>query len=450
MKSLFITLLLFTAAYAQQTELKPVTGKKVALVIGNDRYAASPLANCVSDASAIAKVLREQLQFDTVLADAASKNLNRLALTRRIQAFQKEAQGAAVALFYYAGHGMEDFDGRDNYLIPVDADLAEAAKDNAGLEAHGIPLGLVLKRMAEATSGAKIILLDCCRERPIDRIVVTRDGGGFVMPVDSDMPQDTLIMLAAAPARAASDGLGHGPFTAALIKHLPAPGAALFQTFRAVRSEVLTTTNQQQKPWLKMDGGGDFFYDHTMIMPEKQQEAESMRRVTKADGQKAHDYLAKTKAALPPPLQTKPKPYTPSLPKDLPGSGYFSNSQLFAQGGYAGYSTAGKTAILKRVQAVLRDSGHHCAVDGVPGPATQTALLAWQRQQGIAVVSGKLDSRTLERMGLTGLADVPVAPATRRETAPEPRRVVPPVANSPSEVPSEEVDRIKRFFEKGM
>jgi hypothetical protein len=266
MKSLLLALLLLSTVHAQQAALKPVTGKKVALVIGNNGYTASPLKNCVSDATAIAKLLREQLNFDTVLADRDSENLGRLAFTRRIQAFQKEAQGAAVAVFYYAGHGMEDFDGRDNYLIPVDADLAEAAKDNAGLQAQGIPLEFVLKTMKEATQGAKIILLDCCRERPADRAIQTRDGGGFVMPTDSLMPQDTLIMLAAAPARTASDGEGHGPFTAALIKHLPSPGTALFQTFRTVRNEVLTATNQQQKPWLKLDGAGDFFYDHVMVV----------------------------------------------------------------------------------------------------------------------------------------------------------------------------------------
>jgi hypothetical protein len=299
MKLLFLTLLLLSTLQAQQAALKPVTGKKVALVIGNNGYTSSPLKNCVSDAAAIAKLLREQLSFDTVLADRDSENLDRLAFTRRLQAFQKEAQGAAVAVFYYAGHGMEDFDGRDNYLIPVDANLTEAAKDNAGLQAQGIPLEFVLKTMKEATQGAKIILLDCCRERPADRAIQTRDGGGFVMPTDSLMPQDTLIMLAAAPARTASDGEGHGPFTAALIKHLPSPGTALFQTFRTVRNEVLTATNQQQKPWLKLDGAGDFFYDHVMVVaragsnhptmpqelpviPSPRPAAETLREVTKA------------------------------------------------------------------------------------------------------------------------------------------------------------------------
>lgn len=264
MKPFFLFSLLFlTTTEAQQ----PVTGKRVALVIGNNSYATSPLENCVSDAAAIAKVLREQLKFDTVLADKDSENLDRLNFTRRLQAFQKEAQNAAVALFYYAGHGMEDFDGRDNYLIPVDANLAEAGKDNAGLLAQGISLEQVLKSMRQSTQGAKIILLDCCRERPADRALRTRDGGGFVMPPDADLPQDTLIMLAAAPARTASDGTsGHGPFTAALLKHLPDPGTALFQTFRNVRNEVLNATNQQQKPWLKLDGAGDFFYDHMMVV----------------------------------------------------------------------------------------------------------------------------------------------------------------------------------------
>ncbi len=266
MKHVVLFALLVCTGYAQQVALKPATGKRVALVIGNNRYSTSPLENCVRDAAAIARLLREQLRFDTVLADKESEDLSRLGFMRRLQTFQAEAKDAEIALFYYAGHGMEDFDGRDNYLIPVDADLIEAAKDNAGLQSQGISLDSVLASMKTATSGAKIILLDCCRERPADRAIRTRDGGGLGMPADADLPQDTLIMLAAAPDRTASDGSsGHGPFTAALLKHLPTQGTALHQMFRMVRNEVLVATNQQQKPWLKLDGGGDFFYERTLV-----------------------------------------------------------------------------------------------------------------------------------------------------------------------------------------
>lgn len=242
--------------------VKPVTGRRVALVIGNNAYPAGPLQNCDNDAAEVAMMLRQQLKFDFV---TQAKDVRELDFNRLIDTFQKTAEGAEVVLFYYAGHGAEDFDGRENYLLPIDADLREAGKDNAGLKSQGIPLAQVLQAMNSATKGAKIILLDCCRERPAERSIVTRNGGGLVMPREEDMPEDTLIMLAAAPKKAASDGgNGHGPFTDALLYHLPYPGKSLQQAFLDVQLQVRQTTQDNQKPWLKLDGAGRFFFSHSL------------------------------------------------------------------------------------------------------------------------------------------------------------------------------------------
>lgn len=394
MRFLLVFLLPLSALHAQNSPVKVVTGKRVALVIGNDAYARNPLNNCVGDARAIARLLREQLKFDIVLADTECENAKRLPLMRRVQSFQQQARDAAVALFYYAGHGMEDFDGRDNFLLPVDADLAEAAKDNAGLQAQGMPLDFVLEAMRQATSGAKIILLDCCRERPADRAVTTREGGGFVMPVDGAMPQDTLIMIAAAPARTASDGEQHGPFTGALIKHLPTPGTSLLRTFRDVRDEVFRVTHEQQKPWLKFDGSGDFFFDHSMV-------AGSAPPPPAAP------------APLPPSQSSPPTPLPAPVPADtvqLPPSGYFSIQDLFARSDYSHHNDYSKASILRKVQTVLQEEGLYKGTpDGAPGRLTQQALIEWQHRKNLPV-SGRLSPECLRQMDLTGLTErMPVA-----------------------------------------
>ena len=51
-------------------------------------------------------------------------NLSRDKMTERLLEFGKKAEGADVALFFYAGHGIAI--NRTNYLLPVDADLKSA------------------------------------------------------------------------------------------------------------------------------------------------------------------------------------------------------------------------------------------------------------------------------------------------------------------------------------
>src|ERR1035437_609540 len=55
------------AAYAQDT------GKRVALIIGNDTYAISPLKNAVNDARAMDAALRAS-NFRTILVENAKKS----------------------------------------------------------------------------------------------------------------------------------------------------------------------------------------------------------------------------------------------------------------------------------------------------------------------------------------------------------------------------------------
>src|ERR1700683_5206563 len=91
--------------------------KRVAFVVGNSAYKnVAPLPNPAIDAKSMAKVLRN-VGFDVV----EGSNLPRDKMTERLLEFGKKAQGADVALFYYAGHGMAV--NGTNYLLPVDADI---------------------------------------------------------------------------------------------------------------------------------------------------------------------------------------------------------------------------------------------------------------------------------------------------------------------------------------
>ncbi len=141
-------------------------GERVALILGNNAYPApADLDNCINDATAVRALLRDQLGF-------AEKNIvfatdqSRAGIYGKLESFKKLSAGADIALIYYAGHGMESLDGRETFIIPTDADIAGAAQSEALLRATGIKLSEVLEDVGKTTTGAKVMLLDCCRDRP--------------------------------------------------------------------------------------------------------------------------------------------------------------------------------------------------------------------------------------------------------------------------------------------
>jgi hypothetical protein len=77
------------------------------------------LANPTNDESDFAKTLR-QLGFEVV----AGSNLDRHGMDDAIREFGRKLEGADLALFFYAGHGLQV--GGKNYLVPVDDHWASA------------------------------------------------------------------------------------------------------------------------------------------------------------------------------------------------------------------------------------------------------------------------------------------------------------------------------------
>jgi catechol 2,3-dioxygenase-like lactoylglutathione lyase family enzyme len=66
--------------------------------------------------------------------------------------------------------------------------------------------------------------------------------------------QGTCRIYATAPGDVASDGIGdHSPFTTALLRNLATPGVELEQLMKRVKSEVATSTKQDQRPWTNSD-----------------------------------------------------------------------------------------------------------------------------------------------------------------------------------------------------
>ena len=98
--------------------------KRVALVVGNSAYqSTTPLANPLNDARDMGAALKS-VGFEVVEALDA----DRRKLDGALRAFTDKLAGADVALFFYAGHGLQV--GAQNYLVPVDAKL-ERERDSS-------------------------------------------------------------------------------------------------------------------------------------------------------------------------------------------------------------------------------------------------------------------------------------------------------------------------------
>ena len=223
-------------------------GQRIALVIGNSAYADSPLANPVNDARLISAALRAQ-GFEVIERLDVGQNAMKLAV-KDFGNRLKAARGAAVGLFFYAGHGIQ-VDGQ-NYLIPIDAPI----EDEGDVDIYAVGANGILRTIEDARNGLNIVILDACRNNPFARGFRAQMRG--LAPMDA--PQGTLIAYSTAPGQVALDGDGaNSPYTAALAKAIGEPGVLVEQMFKRVRIAVLEATHGKQTSWEVSSLTADFY-----------------------------------------------------------------------------------------------------------------------------------------------------------------------------------------------
>lgn len=240
---LAIFVLLIPSAAAAQDE-----GRKVALVIANGSYAqAGALSNPTNDATLVAAAAKNAGFSVTLVRDQSLSNFQ-----RALRDFRAQADGARVAMVYYAGHGIEG--AGKNWLIPVDAGL----KSDLDLPYEAIDLD----RVMESISGAQVrmVVLDACRNNPFGRSwrsstrAVSRGLGGLEI-------DDVLVIYAAAPGQTASDGDGaNSPFATSLARRLVEPDLPVQLLGGAVRDDVLAATGGTQRPFVSASITGTPIY----------------------------------------------------------------------------------------------------------------------------------------------------------------------------------------------
>nr|WP_316201300.1 MULTISPECIES: caspase family protein [unclassified Bradyrhizobium] len=226
--------------------------KRVALVIGNSSYQyISKLDNPSNDARLIAETLRT-VGF-SLIGGAALIDLNKSKFDDAVQNFGKEIAGADVALFYYAGHGVQV--RGSNYLVPTGANPTR----EADVDFQMIDAALVLRQMEGTGTKLNLVILDACRNNPFGGRGLRSSTAGLAQ---MNAPEGTLISYATQPGAVAQDGAdGDSPYTKALAQTLRRPGLGIFEVFNEIGLTVKRSTAGSQQPWVASSPiDGNFYF----------------------------------------------------------------------------------------------------------------------------------------------------------------------------------------------
>ena len=226
--------------------------KRVALVIGNSAYQnVTRLDNPRNDAALMAETLAA-LGF-TLIGGRAQLDLDKPAMDLAVQNFGRQVQGADVALFYYAGHGVQVSGA--NYLVPVSANPTR----EADVDFQMVDVNLVLRQMQGSGTRLNMVILDACRNNPFGARGLRASDGGLAQ---MRAPEGTLISYATQPGNVALDGTdGHSPYTRALASTIKQAGLDIFQTFNQVGLAVKRQTGGSQQPWVSSSPiDGNFYF----------------------------------------------------------------------------------------------------------------------------------------------------------------------------------------------
>ncbi|MCC8980585.1 caspase family protein [Bradyrhizobium sp. 10BB] len=213
----------------------------MALVVGNSTYQnVSRLQNPKDDAQLVAETL-QRLGF-ALVGGQAQVDLDKAGFDSAIQRFGSQLMGADVALFYYAGHGIQV--RGTNYLVPVSANPTR----EADVDFQMVDVGLVLRQMEGAGTRLNIVILDACRNNPFGGRGLRAADGGLAQ---IRAPEGTLLSYATQPGNVALDGDdGHSPYTRALVDTMQKPGLDVLQAFNQVGLVVKRATGSAQQPWV--------------------------------------------------------------------------------------------------------------------------------------------------------------------------------------------------------
>ncbi len=217
--------------------------KRVALLIGNTNYLHYPLLNPSNDVQGIGAALKT-LGFSVI----ERRDQSRQALFSSLDQFSQAARGADIALVFYSGHGLQV--AQENYLIPINENIATLSKDNISTQA--LALSAVTNALEASQATVKVAIFDACRDN-------ANKGASPVINnsfTETTPASGTLLAYSTAPGKQAADvgqdasgkPLANSPYAHALIQALRTQ-LTLQDVFVSVQGEVAKLTQLRQTPW---------------------------------------------------------------------------------------------------------------------------------------------------------------------------------------------------------
>jgi uncharacterized protein len=242
----------------------PVSGERVALLVGNDRYD-SPrwpaLGNPVNDVERVCEVLTSAGFAVRLVRDAPID-----AMREAFDRFAADARGARSVVIYFAGHGFE-YAGR-NYIVPTDGPASATPSE---IDSSFISLeGLVISAIPQGAFG--LLFIDACRTaEPVIEISLDDEAANRVAPVGLLGIDQGAVLYSTAKGRPALDaaplGSPNSPFADAVTRRIGTPGIELSDFFRIVARDVFAVTRAVNMGPQQPFHYGSWFEDFYFVPP---------------------------------------------------------------------------------------------------------------------------------------------------------------------------------------
>ncbi len=241
------------------------TGKRFALVIGNNNYRnVSKINKAVNDAEAVAKSVRT-VGFEVIL----QTNADYAAIKNGLDQLKSSIRPGDEVLFYFAGHGIS-MSGH-NYLLPTDIKFNKGGVERTLMQ-KAFSINKIIAYMQEREPRVSILILDADNNNPF--LTQEKSDPSLFYKQHAELEKHrnkTFILHSTAFGQNALEGLGvddrdpNSVFTRKLIPLITTPGLSLTKLARRLRKEIKQLLRSSkikfvQTPIYYDQLVGDFFF----------------------------------------------------------------------------------------------------------------------------------------------------------------------------------------------
>jgi hypothetical protein len=237
------------------------TGKRRALVIGNDNYSELTKLDAAVNDSVTIGIALDELGFEVVQL----KDVDVRSFDKALDSFYKSLRPGDVAFFSFAGHGIS-VDGR-NFLLPTD--MPAMTDISARLvERYSVDAARIVDEVKARGIELAFFVLDACRNNPFPQQDI-RSAVSLGGLVDMQPRDGSFILYSAGAGETALDSLGGNDaeqtsvFTRKFWPILTTPGLPIVEIAKRTQIEVAAlaaTVRHKQAPAYYDEIVGQFYF----------------------------------------------------------------------------------------------------------------------------------------------------------------------------------------------